>query len=228
MNKVPFGIFLFCWILLQPSKLLSQYFDEDASLWLKVELEKKVMDNLSLQLTTQCRINNNVSQIGQVALDFGLRYKINKHIKLMGDYVYRENRLLDGNYLSVHQFYTGFIFKQKFDRFTFRYRLRIQTRFKQDEIAADVIWPSTVLRNKFTLKYEINKLIETYVAYELGTPLYSPQATGFNRSRTYLGSAIHLSKQSAVEVYFMLQRAYSYKNQPQRDFVYGLNYIYNF
>lgn len=227
MNRIYLGIF--CWILLlQPVKLFPQYFDDDAAIWLKVELEKKVTNNLVIQLTTQCRINNNVSQIGQLAADIGLRYKLNKHLKLMADYVYREAQLLDGNYLSIHQFYTGVIFKQQFQRFTFRYRLRLQTRFKEDEIASEVIWPASVIRNKFTLKYELTKLWDIYTAYELSSPLYNPASLYFNRSRTYVGAAYQLNKSSTIETYFMLQRRYTYNNQPARDFVYGVNYVYTF
>lgn len=227
MNRIGYGI-IFCLLLFQPFKLFSQYFDDDAALWLKVELEKKVTNNLALQLNAQCRINSNVSQVGQLAADIGLRYKLNKHFKLMADYVYRETQLLDGNYLSVHQFYTGVIFKQKFQRFTFRYRLRLQTRFKEDEIATEVIWPASVIRNKFTLKYELTKSWDIYTAYELSSPLYTPESLHFNRSRTYFGAAYHLNKSSNIETYFMLQRRYSYNNQPARDFVYGVNYVFTF
>ena len=227
MSKTGLGIF-FCILLLQPVKLFSQYFDDDAAIWLKIELKKKVTNNLALQLTTQCRINNNLSQVGQLAADVGLRYKLNKHLKLIADYVYREAQMLDGNYLSVHQFYTGVIFKQQFQRFTFRYRLRLQTRFKEDEIASEVIWPASVMRNKFTLKYELTKLWDIYTAYELSSPMYNPALLYFTRSRTYVGAAYHLSKSSAIETYFMLQRRYTYNNQPARDFVYGVNYLYSF
>lgn len=214
---------LLCVFLLQ-----AQNFDNDAALWLKAQFGKKIGSGFELRYSLQFRFNNNVSQLGQVANDVGLRYKVNKHLKFFLNYVLRESLLPPGYYRITHQFYTGLSAKTEFQRFTLKYRLRLQTRIREGELPEDVLWPESVIRNKFSLYYQIVKRTKIYMAYEIANPLADPESLGYNRSRTYLGCEYQLNRSSSLEPYFMLQRHYSLNNQPRRDFIYGLNFNFKF
>lgn len=206
----------------------AQYFDDDAALWIKTQFEKDMGSGLDLRYSLQFRLNNNVSQLGQLANDIGIRYKVNKHFKLMLHYVLRSNRMPGDFFMNTHQFYTGFFAKTEFGRFTLRYRLRLQSRIREGEIPGKVLWPQSSIRNKFYLYYELQRKLKVYTAYEIASPLADPESLGYNRSRTYVGFVYILSRNSSLEPYFMLQRRYSLNNQPHRDFVYGLNWNYSF
>lgn len=219
------SFFLFNLILLRGQ---DQYFDDDAAVWVKSQFEKDMGSGLDLRYTLQFRFNNNVSQLGQVANDFGIRYRLNKHFKLMLHYVIRNNRMPGNYYMNTQQIYTGMFARTEIGRFTLRYRLRLQTRIREGEQPGLVFWPNSSIRNKFYLYYELQRNLKIYTAYEIASPIADPESLGYNRSRTYIGFLYRLNRNSALEPYFMLQRQYSLNNQPHRDFVYGLNWNYNF
>ncbi len=225
MNKAKPYIIVFFFLICRASK--AQYYDDDAAIWLKTQV-KKNCNKTEWLFSMQFRLNNNVMQLGQVAGELGFRYKFNKHFKVMLHYVNRFNLSPEGYYVPTHQFYTGFLYRQEFERFSLRYRFRVQTRVKAGEQAADVLIPKSALRNKLSLYYDLNKRIKIYLAYELISPLNELEIYGYNRSRASVGMEYKLNKRSTIEPYFMIQRRYTYSGQPHRDFVYGLNYLFSF
>lgn len=208
--------------------LLAQQFNNDAALWLNLSVQKELNKKLSTEITIQNRINNNISQYGQGSIDAGLTYKISKSIRISGNYMFRENRRLDGSYSTRHQLYTAFTYRKKINSFTIIYRNRLQARFKDIYSSSEGKTPVLYDRNKITLRYEINKRFDIYVSEELYSPFYNFKTIIIDRQRSALGTIYKISKSSEIEAYFMLQQQFYSNKQLRRDFIYGLTYQFDF
>lgn len=210
------------------SSIYSQEYDDDAALWLNVYLEKKMNDRFDIHLNHKSRISNNISEYSMGYADIGLTYNFSKNIKLLGDYVYTKRRNQDASYGNRHQFYLALILKKKVGRWIFSYRNMVQTQVQDIYVSYDGAVPVNYERNKFTIKYDINKRFTAYVAEELYLPFYQAKSKGLDRSRSYMGLFYNLTKKSSIEVYFLYQHELNAFNRTNRDFIYGLGYSREF
>ena len=206
----------------------AQEYDDDAALWLNIYLEKKFNDKIDAHFTHSSRINNNISEYGLGYGDIGLTYYFNKNIKVMGDYVFRSKRNLDGSYSQRHRAYLALLLKKEFGRFTIGYRNQLQGELKDVYTSEDGLLPTYYDRNKLSLKYEINKRFTVSVSEELYLPLYQAKYKGFDRSRSAAGMAYKLSKKSELEFTFTYRHELNAYNRTRRDFIYGLTYSLEF
>jgi hypothetical protein len=229
MIKV-FYPFLIISCFLIPELRAQDFFDEDARFWLYLKLNKKLDKRLQSQLVIQNRFNNNITEYSQLNTNLELKYKLNKHVKLMGGYVLGNKRKPEGHYLFRHQAYLGFLMRQKMNRFGFIYRNLVQAQTPASYNREKALVPKYFDRNKLTVKYEINKYLETYVAAEVNLPLSKNyQGLYINRLRTFTGLQFNLSRRSYLETYFLYQRKYLIKRGGlPRDYIYGLTYSYTF
>lgn len=208
--------------------LYSQTYNNDARLWLYIKLDKDISNKWNAHLLVQNRFNNNVSEFSQAYSDVGVTYKLNKHVRIMADYVYGGQRRLNGTYTRIHQAYTGITLRQKLLRFSFNYRMLVQAQITNFYSSEKGHVPKIFWRNKLTVKYEINKRWDCFVAQELNSPFYRLNEIYFNRSRSFAGINYNINKASGFEFYFMLQQQLKYTGQPNRDFVYGITYSHSF
>jgi hypothetical protein len=219
----------------------SPYSFNDAQMWFNLYLEKKVTDHWSAHLNQQDRWTENVSQFNFAYADMGLTYKLNKHIKFLGDYVFTQKRRDDGSFGTVHQYYIAGTYKYDYMRWRFMYRLMYQFQFNNPYTSFYGLDPFHYLRNKFIVKYEYNKYFQFYAAEELYLPLNSPQINGFDRNRTFVGLFYNTFKNQQLEIYFMYQNRiqngewFKQKNSYdatnfilEKDFVYGIGYSFDF
>lgn len=206
----------------------AQEFDNDARLWLYVKLNKSLNNKLKAQLILQNRLDNNISEYGQFNLNPELNYKLFKGFRLTGGYVVGKIRNLDASYATRHQAYAGFSYKWKWKQLALTYRNLVQVQAKSvlSSNKGEVLrWYE---RNKLTLSYQLNRRLEAYLAQELNSPFYRFSEMPINRFRSFVGASYKLSTKSEIEGYFMLQTKSSFKSRPNRDFVYGITYVYNF
>lgn len=204
--------------------LAAQVFDDDARLWLYIKLDKDISNKLNARLLFQNRFNNNASEYSQVYGDIGLTYKLNKHFRILTDYVFGGKRQAGGTYNRVHQAYTGIVFRQKIKKMQFIYRLLVQAQVSNIYSGQEGFAPRFYERSKFTIKYELNKHLTFNIAQELNSPFYRFTDVYLSRSRSFIGGEYNLSKKSSIEAYFLFQRQLKYKGQPARDFIYGITY----
>src|SRR4051812_5189455 len=86
---------------------------KDAAFWENIFLEKKIATNWTLHLNQEGRINQNISRFYYIYGDFGTTYRVNKHIRLMFDYVLAEKKVKSDIWSTRHQFYFAAQFRQK-------------------------------------------------------------------------------------------------------------------
>lgn len=225
------SIFKYILILALHVTALSSYaqdYDDDAALWLNLNVEKKFNDHFGLHFSHSSRINNNISEYGLGYGDIGVSYSRNKNIKVMLDYVLRERRNLDGSYSTRHRAYLAVLLKKEISRFTFSYRYRFQAELRDMLTSEDGLVPRYYDRHKVSVKFELNKRIEAYVSEELYYPWYHPRGMGFDRSRSAIGLIYKLSKRKSLEGNFTYRHELNAPDRTNRDFIYSLTYSYEF
>ena len=203
-------------------------YSDDATVWIGFNLEKKINKHVFLHLSQQNRITENVSTYGRGNIDFGLTYRFNKNIRLMGDYVYLKCPNPDNSFTNEHRFYTALILKKNIGRWDFSYRNMVQMRMKNVYNSVDGKIPKFYERNKVSVKYDLNKFINPYVAFEIYYPFYQEKHRGFSKSRSIIGLDYKITKKTDAEVYFLYQQELNAFNQTSRDFVYGLELSHQF
>ncbi len=187
------------------SCLAQIYSYNDAQLWFNLYLEKKVSDKFTLHLNQQDRWTNNVSQFNFAYADAGITFKVTKYMKIMADYVFTQKRRPDESFSNIHQCYLAVNLKKDFRRWRFNYRNMVQFQFNNPYTSYYGDIPFYYDRNKFIIKYELNKRYSFYAAEELYIPLNSPQIKGIDRTRTFVGLFYTMFRNQQLELYFMYQ-----------------------
>ncbi len=210
------------------SNFYAQEFEDDAQLWLNLNLEKKISDDFDVHFSHSSRINNNISEYGLGYGDIGVSYARNKNIKVMLDYVLRQKRNLDGSYGTRHRAYFAVILKKEISQFTFSYRYRFQAELRDMLTSEDGMIPRYYDRHKLSVKYELSKRYAVYICEELYYPWYQAKNKGFDRSRSGIGLIYKLSKKKSIEGNFTYRHELNAFNRTNRDFIYSLTYSYEF
>ncbi len=203
-------------------------YEDDAAVWINIYLEKKINKNWDIHLNQQNRFNENVKNYGMGYADFGLTYSFNKNVKILGDYVFVQRRVLDGTYSTRHQFYTALVLKKELRKWSFIYRNMLQIQVKDVYTSEDGAVPEYYERNKLTIKYKMNKYFTFYTAEELYLPFYQVRNKGLDRSRTFVGFFYNLSKHTNIELYMLYQHQLNAFNATNRDYIYGLGFSQEF
>ncbi len=227
-SRRPLLLPIFCLLVAFCNQVKAQDFNDDAAVWINFYFEKKLGNHVDLHLNQQDRFNDNVRLFGMGYTDWGITYHFNRSFKIMSDYVFVQRRNLDGSYSTRHQFYAALVYKKRFGRYEFLYRNMFQSQIKDVYSSKDGRVPVYYERNKFTLKYELTKRLQPYVAQELYYPLYQAKNKGFDRSRSFIGMFYKVNRRTTLELYGLYQYQLNAFNKTNRDYIYGLGYAYEF
>jgi hypothetical protein len=207
------------------------YYYNDAVFWGNIYVEKRLNHRFDIHLNQQDRIYDNFSTFYLAYADMGLTYYANRYLRILGDYVLVDRRQENGSYALMQQAYLAFMFRFRVRRFTLMYRNMTQTFVNRPlKVNSDLLgqWPYVQNRNKFTVKYELNKRFAFYVAEELFYPVYQGPRRGLNRSRSFIGTFYRLGRYSELEWYFAYQTQLNAPHITKRLFIYGMGYSYQF
>lgn len=210
-----------------------KYYD-DAEARGHFSLETRLSRKWTIHLDQQYRFGDNISRLTRASADLGLTYKVNKHVKLMGDYYYLHRPKENGSYNTRHWFSGAVTLRGDIRRWRFVYRNMVQ--FRNGNVNSEKASQTKIYdRNKLSIRYEANKRLTFYTAGEAYIPLNNPQVQGIDRSRHFLGLLINTFRNQQLEFYFMLQQEWQkgdwwdqYDRYPsryyKRDFVFGIGY----
>jgi hypothetical protein len=188
----------------------------DAKLWTGISISKKIND-FELSLSKELRFDENINHIDKSFLEIGAKYKLRKGLYAGLNYRFnRDNDYSTENYDLIHRIDLGFSYKKKINKFRFGFRTKIQLKgASQNENNP------FVSRNKFSVKYKLNKKIAPYVAYEFYYQFNNENV--INRTRIALGSSYKISDKSAIKLFYMFENRFNVKNL-KHNHVYGLSY----
>jgi hypothetical protein len=198
----------------------------DAGMWLSFNIDKKINKKFSFSLSQELRFNENVTELGTFFTEAGVNYRINKLIRISGNYRFANKRLIDNTYSQRHRFFADINLRKRFNDFQFSYRARFQNQFKDFYSRSNEEMFEYYLRNKISLSYRLNRVFSTYLSFENYTPLNGENYFTDNIRYT-LGTEYVFNKSNSIELFYIIQKEYNVNN-PYTDFIIGLAYNYSF
>jgi hypothetical protein len=199
----------------------------DAGLWASLNAEKKITPRLSITLSEELRMNENVTEIGTYFTDAGVTYKIGKLFKVSVDYRFTQKRRLDDSYSKRHRLYLDLSARKKFKPVIITFRTRFQTQYADIYSSTDGKIPEYYSRNKLTFKFDPDKKFVPYVYSEIFTPLNKSTGLCIDNARYCAGVEYEFNRMHKVDVFYLVQKEYNV-NDPETDFVAGIGYYLTF
>lgn len=217
-RRTPILIWVFSFLICYSSGIVNIYAGElsyDNELWTEIEIISSISKRFDFKFRQQVRFNNNVTKYKSALTDIGFRYKFSKHFRFSS--AYRHKRFPDK---TQHGFLLNFYSKISYKKFDLTHRLRYQKKYgsKRDQDYA---------RNRLTLKYEINKKIESFITSEIFYRTFYDKGDRFDKIRFYLGGEYKIDKKRAIKLYYMLQREFNVNNPVQSNII-GVSYSVDF
>lgn len=201
----------------------------DAGLWTTFNIEKKLNKKFGLFLTEEYRLKENFTRTNLFYTDLGGFVKPLDFLKV--SLVYRPiQKYMDDNTFSYrHRLMLDISAKKKFGNFTASFRERIQAEERNIYSSANGRIPEWYSRNKFELKYDLDKPITPYIAVEFRYQINNPRAVESNklwhRNRYTFGLDYKLNGKNSFGLYYLIQQEHNV-SAPQNLFIVGLEYSF--
>lgn len=188
----------------------------DNELWTSATFKLRVNKQLRFEIEEQTRFNNNISRLNTAFTEGGMRYRFNKNIsaKALFRYSYRpysHNRYRFSGDVAYDWSKKGF-------PVDFRYRLRLQRSIQEYTRNSESYW-----RNKFSLGYNLSKLVDPFVSFESYFKL--SHINKFTINRYIIGLDWSLSKTLSLETFYMLEDEFG-EPKPKLHKVIGVGLSY--
>ena len=188
----------------------------DHELWTGASFGLKINKKWSASIEEQFRINQNISNLKQALTELGVKYKLGKHFALKGYYRFvGKPQKNNKNRLAIDLLAN---YKLKSIPLRFSYRLRLQ-----NTVTANSGNTKKYIRNKFGLSYNLSKLVDPFVSYEL---YYRRAKSEFRVTRLTLGLDWRLNKRMSLTTYYRIQNYINVKNLRQRNII-GVMFAYS-
>lgn len=224
--KIPIAALFMLFVFGIKNTVSSQVFS-DAGLWTNLNFEKGLSSKFTFLAAEGLRFRENLSQLNLIYTDLGVEYKITKNLGTT--LVYRASQKLEpeGFFSFRHRIQWDVTIKKKVRRLGFSYRHRLQANVRNVYSSETGYLPRWFSRNKFQVKYELNKYFVPYCSVELRQRLKFPQNPELNytfyRNRYQAGVDYNLSSSGAIGLYYFLQDEFNIK-YPNRLYIVGIEY----
>lgn len=199
----------------------------DAGLWATFNIDKKLNKKFGVFVTEEYRARENFTRNNLFYTDLGVYVKPFDFLKVSFAYRCIEKFQLDNSVSFRHRGMLDISVKKKFGAFGVSYRQRIQAEVRNvysSDIGAIPEWYS---RNKFEIKYDLNKPITPYVAAEFRYQINNPRSVESNktwhRDRYFVGLDYKRNDKSTFGLYYLIQREYNV-SAPQNLYIIGIEY----
>jgi hypothetical protein len=222
MNKLLKG---FIFLFLAFSRMISWSQENDAGLWLGLNLEKKITPSLSFTFSEEVRMYENITEVGIIFSDIGLAYKFGTRFRISANYRFINKKRLDDSYDNRQRYYFDFIYREKTPPFILLFRARFQYQYTDIFSSAEGKVPDYYLRTKLTLKLDFFKRIKPYVYTESFFKLGNPDGILFEGIRYCAGIEYSFNRLHMVDLFYMIQKEYNVNN-PETDFIVGIGYYF--
>jgi hypothetical protein len=199
----------------------------DAGAWLTFNFDYEFKPKLVLLLTQELRLRENISALNLTYTDIGLQYAPIKNVKTSVVYRGIQKYSWETPVSFRHRLMWDLVLKHKFNNLVLQCRSRLQAEVKNYYTSIAGKNPEFFWRNKFAIKYELNKRTTPYLAAELRTQLHDPKNQFYNyethRMRYQLGLDYKISQKQAFGVYYLIQDEFGLANT-QDQYILGLEY----
>ncbi len=201
--------------------------EEDAGLWTTINVEKKLSSKTSLLLTEEFRLRENFSRINLFYTDVGVNYRPYKFLKVEFSYRFIQKYLITDFFSYRHRLMLDITLRDKFGNFAVSYRQRLQSEVRNVYSSESGAVPEWYSRNKFEVKYDLQKKYTPYVATEFRYQIHNPRIIEtdglWHRARYILGVDYDLDKRNTFGLYYLIQREWNVTS-PQDLYIIGVEY----
>ena len=225
MNKIFYQLLFVCLFYLKIPVAFSQV--KDAGLWSSVNLEKKITQKLTAGLSEELRFNENITELGTAFTEIGVDYKFYKFVSLGISYRFIQKRRVDDFYSTRHRYNIDLSLKYKIKKISVSLRERFQTQYADVNTSEDGKIAERYLRNKLTLKYDLDKKYTPYISCELFYQLSNPEGNEFDNIRYAAGFNYEFNKKMSVDLFYLINKEF-HVNDPWTEYISGIGFNYSF
>jgi hypothetical protein len=199
----------------------------DAGSWNTFNIEYGINSRFTALFTEEYRVKENFSRLNLFYTNLGIEYKATKYFKAALVYRFIDKYQDDNTFSYRHRLMLDLTLKKKFGKFGLSYRQRLQAEKRDIYSSDDGTTNEWYSRNKFAVKYDLDKPYTPYVSVELRYQLHNPRKIEsdqtWHRVRYVVGVDYKLNDRSAFGVYYLIQREWNVID-PQHQYIVGLEY----
>jgi hypothetical protein len=222
MNKPLKGFIL---LFLTFSGMIAWSQENDAGLWLNLNLEKKITPAFSFSFSEEVRMYENITEVGIIFSDIGLAYKFGPRFRISANYRFINKKRLDDSYDNRQRYYVDLLYREKITPLILLFRVRFQSQYTDIFTSPEGKIPDYYSRTKLTLKLDIDKRIKPYLYAESFFKLGNPEGILFDGIRYSAGIEYSINRLHMVDLFYMIQKQYNVNN-PETDFIVGIGYFF--
>ena len=219
MKIYPITIIL---VLLLSISVFAQTDDDDTQLWNETTVEFSIKkdankkDKIGGIIIGNLRVTDNITDLSDKRIGFGLKIKASKNITVTPSYIFR-TQTSSGPNRYEHRLRLDIVPKKSWEKFSIENRSRFEHRFKTNGGNDD-----TFYRNRTKLKFPIKRREK-----EVFTPLISNdtyfdlQNPRIHRNDTVLGISKTINKYLTVEPFYQFRQ--NFQSSTKYIHIVGLN-----
>jgi hypothetical protein len=208
MSRILF-IFLFFFSQLSFSQVVS-----DAKAWTGVSVSKKIND-FKFAVSEEYRRAENFSQTDKMFTELDASYEFIKNVTAGITYRFNQDRNFEqGGFDFNHRFNFDLGYEHDINDF----ELSIRTRY---QVSKETYSSDKLNRNKFAIKYKLNKKFDPYLSYELFYQFNDVRA--FNRTRIEMGTKYEINKRNSLKFGYLYENKFNRSNL-EHNHIYFINY----
>ena len=199
---------------------------QDAGLWMNLNVEKKLTENLSLQLNQFVRLDENCSEIGTWGSEVGFNRLITKKSKFAVMYRLMGRRRNDLSYSFRHRFFADISRQSQWRGMTFQARVRWQMQYRDVNSSLNGWnYAEKYIRTLFFASKRITYHWSAFAMAELFSPVLIAGKTSFAPDRTmrYVGLNFRHNRHSEIILYYLINRPV-YGINPRTDCITGIRW----
>ncbi len=194
--------------------------------WLSFIAKKKLSKNITLK--TELGYRESTINDKTRYLDFAIKYKINKHLKLSGGYRYGLDKENFDYFETAHRFNIDLSTKHSIiKKLKFNYRLRLQKRYSNPFTSEFGYLSNNNFRNRVLLKYKQNKKLYFVGGAELFMKQNYSTSPFFNKMRGIVGTDYRINKKQTISLSYIYQQEIQVAN-PKTQNILSLEYHLDF
>ena len=213
-------IFIFCF----GGIVFGQTDNNDVQFWNQNSIEfplNKESKKVSGVILTDTRLTNDVSDLTDIRVGFGVKYKANKYLTLQPTYMFRVDTVLENNTKYEHHLMFDITPGKTFKNFSLDNRSRFEHRIK-NEGAKD----TTFYRNRTRLRIPVKKENKTiFTPFIWNDTWFDIQKGNVLRNDAAAGITGRFNKNTAADFYYLYRR--NIQAGTTNEHVIGVNFNFN-
>lgn len=176
----------------------------DAGLWASFSLQSEINKKLSIGISPEIRLNENISQVTRAFIDYGAQYKIHKYLYAAA--TWRGGQANTGEYFETRRrLQLGLGSRYKTEVFVFSLQSRWQLSSSPNRAETDVDFKST-WRNKIGVKYTRVKKTNFSTTFELFHQEGRVETLEMSDWRWTASVERKINKRNFIEVGYLIQK----------------------